>query len=1070
MAFAGLDGGRQGLGAGGGNVPQAPRNLNDYHGIASDAEQTAKIQAEIQILTEHHVRIDQFTCAAVTAAGLTADQFIKLARVFTSVADQQMRVQLLSLGTRRSCWALHDQMTVKQFIGFCKFLKTGEGQKATHSAQRTLKLERKAGTTYQPSDIALVNVLTTQLQDMANVVKQTREEYDRQISELRLQIRQLEEQKEKSLRKAMRKFKPACFFKEPSRDEFNLECYSRYEREAQAKGRVAIPAGDIGFAHATTHFGNEVRQHHLSNFVKQEEYRQSLTKYLKDKILQFEQRGEHRQTEIFGTTWQSSLERRLLMLPLKQRRLVLTMIPVGKPVIPQRKCLTQQCLMFLDPKKILRKGQFGGRRKPLLAPGAILPKDLRSDEIGSTRIRVMKDWAGEKPRKIPISRSKWEAGVRKIIGGGEMRNWASDSSMYRGGGNSSDALLLLSQARCDTPGTLLEDFWTVTAAREALTLPSGLHVPSGPDCVSMKHFNNDATAGPFLRAHGIKRKYGLKGILEDFMWQRYRGYADGRWGEAGLPHFTARLGFRTKLVTEGVALKKLGDGAPIGRAVMMLDALEQAASSPLYNVLSAYTHSKRLERSCGFKNAVVKASADWAHIWEYVREADYIAELDWSKFDRERPKEDISFVIQIVLSCFQPKDQWEERLLRAYGICMRRALIERLLILDSGGIIAIDGMVPSGSLWTGWLDTALNILYIKAACLRCFIPLKNFSVLCAGDDNLTIFKGEPVEKIQELRGILNSEFRAGIEADDFFVHKPPFFVRKFQACFPPGTDLTKGTSRILSYAQWVEFTGELSVSMAAGKSHRWEYRFAGCPKFLSNYWLEDGRPIRPAHDNLEKLLWPEGIHDSIEKYEAAVIAMVVDNPFNHHNVNHMLMRYVIIQQIRRYGGPMGDLVLCMWAARFRADQEGYCPFPMIAPWRKVSGHARMEDYIEVQPWIDDFRDFMRRVSTLYLRRAEGGVDAWQFMDVIRGEAAVGEGQFGNDLRRWMQWLYDHPVSRSLKPTRTYKEKPQDKTRAEQLRGHLSDCFTLLGDLLDAGAVRDCMTFAEWITTRYGVRK
>ncbi|UWM23168.1 ORF1p [Mallotus japonicus virus B] len=299
MAFAGLDGGRQGLGAGGGNVPQAPRNLNDYHGIASDAEQTAKIQAEIQILTEHHVRIDQFTCAAVTAAGLTADQFIKLARVFTSVADQQMRVQLLSLGTRRSCWALHDQMTVKQFIGFCKFLKTGEGQKATHSAQRTLKLERKAGTTYQPSDIALVNVLTTQLQDMANVVKQTREEYDRQISELRLQIRQLEEQKEKSLRKAMRKFKPACFFKEPSRDEFNLECYSRYEREAQAKGRVAIPAGDIGFAHATTHFGNEVRQHHLSNFVKQEEYRQSLTKYLKDKILQFEQRGEHRQTEIF---------------------------------------------------------------------------------------------------------------------------------------------------------------------------------------------------------------------------------------------------------------------------------------------------------------------------------------------------------------------------------------------------------------------------------------------------------------------------------------------------------------------------------------------------------------------------------------------------------------------------------------------------------------------------------------------------------------------------------------------------------------------------------------------------
>ena len=56
----------------------------------------------------------------------------------------------------------------------------------------------------------------------------------------------------------------------------------------------------------------------------------------------------------------------------------------------------------------------------------------------------------------------------------------------------------------------------------------------------------------------------------------------------------------------------------------------------------------------------------------------------------------------------------EAKLLRGYGVCMRRALVERRLITDDGGVIHIDGMVPSGSLWTGWLDTALNILYIKS--------------------------------------------------------------------------------------------------------------------------------------------------------------------------------------------------------------------------------------------------------------------------------------------------------------------------------------------------------------------
>ena len=50
----------------------------------------------------------------------------------------------------------------------------------------------------------------------------------------------------------------------------------------------------------------------------------------------------------------------------------------------------------------------------------------------------------------------------------------------------------------------------------------------------------------------------------------------------------------------------------------------------------------------------------------------------------------------------------------------------------------MDGMVPSGSLWTGWLDTALNVLYIRIACFHESLLDEEVQVMCAGDDNLTL--------------------------------------------------------------------------------------------------------------------------------------------------------------------------------------------------------------------------------------------------------------------------------------------------------------------------------------------
>lgn len=664
---------------------------------------------------------------------------------------------------------------------------------------------------------------------------------------------------------------------------------------------------------------------------------------------------------------------------------------------------------------------------------------------------------------IPTAMSKFEKGVRWVIGGGEVRSWTACSSMYRGGGSSNDALRLFANASTVRPGKFLRDIYSLGLAREQLDIKGGFAVPDGGKCCVVKNFNNFATGGPFLRVFSVKGKNGLRKVIEGEAWWYFDAYARGVIGVEGLPFFGARLGFRSKLVTDKKAREKNVAGESIGRAVMMMDALEQSMSSPLYNVLSSYTFHKRLRRGCGFKNAVVKASSDWGHIWRGVKEAAVIVELDWSKFDRERPRQDLEFIVDVISSCFTASDPRGKRLLEAYHVSNKHALIDRPMFLDGDGVFCIDGMVPSGSLWTGWVDTALNILYIKAVCVEIGVGFDGVEVLCAGDDNLTCFKVDPGDAaLGRMRELLNDWFRAGISKEDFLIHRQPYHVTKVQACFAPGTDLSRGTSGIIGDATWVPFEDELVIDVPNGRSHRWEYRFGGCPKFLSCYWLPDGRPIRPAADNLEKLLWPESVHGDINTYEGAVVAMVVDNPHNHHNVNHMLSRYIIIQQARRYGAMVNDPMLPLKLGKIRPKGDEYVPYPQVAPWRRSGKHLKLEDYPENQEYIESFRSFMQGVTSLYLRQAEGGVDAWQFMDVIRGEAFVGEGQFGNDLRGWLNWLRDHPISKFLRQTRTFKHVEGKNPDAPEEVEKAQHAYSALRGKAQLGGWQDVDDFVDWL--------
>lgn len=110
-----------------------------------------------------------------------------------------------------------------------------------------------------------------------------------------------------------------------------------------------------------------------------------------------------------------------------------------------------------------------------------------------------------------------------ICEGGFAEDWDLNSKMYYGGTNPSDALKLLNQAHLDFPSQVLSDLFRVEVAQSELRFPCSLSIPRDLESIIMKNLNNDVTAGPFLWAFAIKKKYGLK--LEEFMFGRYDAYA-----------------------------------------------------------------------------------------------------------------------------------------------------------------------------------------------------------------------------------------------------------------------------------------------------------------------------------------------------------------------------------------------------------------------------------------------------------------------------------------------------------------------------------------------------------------
>ncbi|DAZ91033.1 TPA_asm: fusion protein [Melampyrum roseum amalgavirus 1] len=1007
-----------------------------------------------------------FEPATYNGEGYISKVLLSLLKVFSECQSEDDVERIVSIGVRKKFFDSAHTCTPAQFYGFLKYLRSPAGADALADQNAKLKREKRALPGFTGAELCYEAMFEVQKADASKALAAVRKTYDEEVEKLETQLLLLKNERDAALVEEQTKFSPYCDYVLPDSSTFARLCWNKYKEAAEAAGTNLKRCNDANIVEAAEAFGDVVRSELLRDYIAQGEHKVQLERYIAESVAKFRATGRVDGPGDSTATLQEWILNKLCQYPRVMRKKMAEVTPMGTIGKKMKKRYSIELTSMLEEGTLDRPMRQRRRSRPPLPRRAEISASPLNTLRSHQRIEVIAEIREAGGGAIPVAMSKWEAGVRKLIGGGEVLRWAEDSAKYRGGGCFADAMKLLADADSRPPGKLLTHFFDLASARRALQLPTGLTVPDGPDCCSVRNFNNDATGGPVLRSFGVKRKTGLRDVLSEGMWGIYDDFGDGSLGVENLPFFSGRIGFRSKLVESEVALERMAGGKPIGRCVVMMDALEQAASNPLYKVLSEIAAGQVREPLSGFRNTVIRASSDWVHFWDEIRGSAVIVELDWKKFDRERAAEDIQFCIDVFVSCFEPKTPREERLLKAYAICMRRSLVERAFITDCGGAFFVDGMVPSGTLWTGFLDTALNILYITAALQDAGFSSDMAIPKCCGDDNLTLFFQDPGDdEIADLRERLNEYFRAGIEPEDFVVTRPPYFVTTEQACFPPGTDLSKGTSRLLDDAEWVPFEGEIYINQAEGRSHRWRYNFYGKPKFLSCYWLPNGHPIRPAHDNLEKLLFPEGIHKDISDYEAALLSMVVDNPFNHHNVNHLKHRYLIVQQIKRYSvlGLKPDYIMRM--SRWRPKAGERAPFPLVAFWRRTDEWVDLDEEEEVRGWIDDFNSFVQGVSTLYYRTSTGGIDAYQFMALVRGEVSVTAGQWGNDVDEWLRYLHHHPASRYLKKARrhlTREEKEEDKaaarTKAFEAVHRSINRFRVKG-------FRDPREFSLWVAKR-----
>ncbi|OWM85596.1 hypothetical protein CDL15_Pgr029019 [Punica granatum] len=115
--------------------------------LPTEEGELATIRTALKPLSRFNViNIEAFITKAIFERGYLVKSFCKLYRVLTHHQQPDVFEQILYLSAKNSQFILppRGHMIVDQFIGFCKLLRTGQGQEMVTEAQRLERRQKRA--------------------------------------------------------------------------------------------------------------------------------------------------------------------------------------------------------------------------------------------------------------------------------------------------------------------------------------------------------------------------------------------------------------------------------------------------------------------------------------------------------------------------------------------------------------------------------------------------------------------------------------------------------------------------------------------------------------------------------------------------------------------------------------------------------------------------------------------------------------------------------------------------------------------------------------------------------------
>ncbi|DAB41684.1 ORF1p [Erigeron breviscapus amalgavirus 2] len=275
-----------------------PSNQVHLLGLTPDQEQEQLTALSAGLVAEGFPAAI-FSRTAAIDCGYDFARFYRVVKSMDDLLKMDLFDEVLTLAVTGLFFVSPLRCTTKKFCEFGAYLKTTKGQEALHGAQKMKKYQAKVIGEFEPKDVVLEQIFNAQRADYAEVLKEERSNYDREIEALKKQIRLLEARKEERLEQIAAGFAPASYYSEPDPADVAVEAWEMYQNDARAKGKVAMSRYDGGDKYAVANFGNKVKRLHCLEYCGDDASRTLLLEYCKKKILAFRADKNKRQTSSF---------------------------------------------------------------------------------------------------------------------------------------------------------------------------------------------------------------------------------------------------------------------------------------------------------------------------------------------------------------------------------------------------------------------------------------------------------------------------------------------------------------------------------------------------------------------------------------------------------------------------------------------------------------------------------------------------------------------------------------------------------------------------------------------------